>query len=143
MKEKMKSIVKGAVGWDSIKSAGKIIFMPLEFLDQRKKSGDDPKFLKKMSFEELMNHWKIPVEKVDVLIRHIKIEKYLWIMLALFGSIYPLSIVITQDFIWYGFVMGSFLALIGILNALLRNHYINILTKKRYITFKDYIMRRG
>lgn len=138
---KKKGFFQSLIGTSTLSAGLSIIKAPLEMFSSKKekKQGDNPELLKKMSFEELMKHWGIPVEEVPRLKKIIGWEMAGFAFLFVLGASNLLYTLFSQKHSITVAIVGVLVAIVGALNFLMRHHWRTILTRKKYITFKDYL----
>ena len=125
-----------AVGTETHKAALDIISMPGK-VRQRRNSGDDPKMLKSLTFQELLQCWAIPAAKVGYLKKVLTFEiiaLFIPLCLALWGIADGLHKGSTIQIVG-GVVFGGII-LMGMAHRL---HWLYILKLQKYLTFKDFI----
>lgn len=139
-KERLANSFRQGFSTQTHRSAWSILKSPFDMIRQNRESGEDPAGLKAMSFEELMAHWGIPLDQIPRLKRTLVFEMLAYVGLAALG-LYSLGYTLfTPAGGFFSAAFGVLVALIAILQFLFRRHWYTILAKRKYLTFREYIL---
>ncbi|MCF8028887.1 MAG: hypothetical protein K9K81_11025 [Desulfobacteraceae bacterium] len=130
------------IGMEAHKAAWSIIRSPVDMARQRRETGEDPSDLKRLSFNELLEHWEIPREKIPRLKRTLIAEMAAYCVLACVGVSALIYGIANPDYGIAGTLLGVLFGLVASMQFLLRHHWYSILANEKYFTFRDYIMRK-
>lgn len=138
-KEKAAHAVKHGFGLNVHRAGWSLIRLPLDVARQRKATGESPDNLKSLSFDELLQKWEIPRERVPYLQKTLLAETLAFMVLACLGFSSLVYKFFNPDYSLIAVVIGVVIGAASILHAMLRHHWRSILTRQKYRTFREYL----
>ncbi len=136
-KEKIAGAFKKGLGVDAFRAGWSIIRLPVDVLREQRRAGEDPEELKTLSFDDLLDKWEIPAEKVPYLKRVLIAEMTALLLLASYGFAWFVYSLLTSDY--FTGLIGLVVGFAAFFHLLLRHHWYSILADRKYQTFKEYI----
>ncbi|MFP4195089.1 MAG: hypothetical protein ACLFRO_09130 [Desulfobacterales bacterium] len=138
-KEKAVRTFKAGFGTKAHKAGWSLIRTFPETIKQQATGGEDPHELKALTFDELLDRWQIPREKVSYLKKMLLLEIIAYLLLTVLGFSNLAYKLFSPDYSITAAILGTLVGAAAFLQLLLRHHWFLILSRQKYLTFKEYL----
>ncbi len=138
-KEKAASVFKAGFGTKAHKAGWSLIRTFPETLRRQRAGSEDPDELRSLTFEELMEKWQIPRDKVPYLKKVLSLEIAAYLLLAILGFSGLVYRFFNPDYGITAVILGVLVGTAAFLQLFLRHHWFLILSRQKYQTFREYL----
>ena len=123
-----------------IKAGAQLIKKPLD--RRNRPAGFDPEYLKQLDGDSLLRTLGVDPDAAPRLIRTLRFEIIAWVGLLCLAFSNVFYLIVDPQYSVMAAIIGGMIGVVSFLQILLRHHWLLIVKKRRYHTFKEYLARR-